>query len=746
MLILADILTISFAALGVLAILGGVLLRRGSGSTSLARDDTPTTVATRGTRIPMIIGRRRVGAVFAWAGDRFTDVKRQESGKGFGGGVSTEETTYFESGMHVLALGPCNTLHAIYDSTGQIWSGPISSDTSPSGTSIETGNSGTFRIYWGEYDQPKDSFIVGATDVNTNHPGVCYVVWNRHRNGSTPRWEQLEYDLGFACIGNALGNSEYTLDDGSSVGVNPAHAIYQLLTAPYPHGAGMDPDCIDSTSLEAMGVLMESEYIPINMLIGGEDDAATVEGAVQAILADTGHTMSHIDGRLAFLPVREASGAVPSFGSDIMQVQPRIQIASPEPRRLIYEFDDENRGYRTSDVVISTDGINSQSEAVNDNRIDLVTVTHPDIAQKVANRRSQEDLGDRQSLEFTVKRAASPISVGEQFDVAGVGRVRLTEMTYQPNGHALMAGLLESYSVPEADSAFGGEPSFIEDAAIPDLAFTFLEVPASVREGPTPRIVVFRVRANQNIAGAQIYTNADGGSFSQAGSQNTPSIGGLLESGFDAVPGTLVTGPTFEPQNDDITNILNLSNDTAEWENGRQLLVVDSEVMYLQSVTVQSETAWAASMAYSVGDYVVPSTANGLRYRAIAAGTSDSTEPTFPTTVGQTVVDNGVTWEAHRFSYQLNNVIRGQLGTTVTTHNTGSQVFIADAQTLEQIGSPAITDGVVICVKSVPFTFNRIVALADVTEFCRIIGTTERITSTGDRRVTSTADVRIAAS
>lgn len=57
-----------------------------------------------------------------------------------------------------------------------------------------------------------------------------------------------------------------------------------------------------------------------------------------------------------------------------------------------------------------------------------------------------------------------------------------------------------------------------------------------------------------------------------------------------------------------------------------------------------SPTAWAASTAYSVGDTAQPTTANGYYYRCTVAGTSGSTEPTWPTTSG-TVADGGVTWE-----------------------------------------------------------------------------------------------------
>lgn len=55
--------------------------------------------------------------------------------------------------------------------------------------------------------------------------------------------------------------------------------------------------------------------------------------------------------------------------------------------------------------------------------------------------------------------------------------------------------------------------------------------------------------------------------------------------------------------------------------------------------------AWAAGTAYLAGQIVRPSTGNGLLYRAVDDGSSHATtEPTWPTVYGESIVDNGVTW------------------------------------------------------------------------------------------------------
>ena len=69
------------------------------------------------------------------------------------------------------------------------------------------------------------------------------------------------------------------------------------------------------------------------------------------------------------------------------------------------------------------------------------------------------------------------------------------------------------------------------------------------------------------------------------------------------------------------------------------------------SRTLTVANSWAvqraASTAYVVGDVVRPASANGFLYRATNSGTTGAGLPTYPTVMGQTVVDSGVTWECY---------------------------------------------------------------------------------------------------
>ena len=59
----------------------------------------------------------------------------------------------------------------------------------------------------------------------------------------------------------------------------------------------------------------------------------------------------------------------------------------------------------------------------------------------------------------------------------------------------------------------------------------------------------------------------------------------------------------------------------------------------------QTYSTWAALTNYSVGDRRIPTVSNGYYYEVTTdAGSSAAAQPTWPTTIGTTVVDSGITW------------------------------------------------------------------------------------------------------
>jgi len=85
---------------------------------------------------------------------------------------------------------------------------------------------------------------------------------------------------------------------------------------------------------------------------------------------------------------------------------------------------------------------------------------------------------------------------------------------------------------------------------------------------------------------------------------------------------------------------------------GNVLVIADGDLVYViepdDTVTSVPLTLsnWASGTTYVAGDRVKPTTGNGFYYQAVNGGTSGSTQPTWPIYLGETVNDNGISWEA----------------------------------------------------------------------------------------------------
>lgn len=96
------------------------------------------------------------------------------------------------------------------------------------------------------------------------------------------------------------------------------------------------------------------------------------------------------------------------------------------------------------------------------------------------------------------------------------------------------------------------------------------------------------------------------------------------------------------------------------------LVLADGVYVYVitntNTVTVVPLTLsnWAASTAYTLGQRVKPTTANGFYYEVVVAGTSAGTQPTWPVYLGETKTDGGVTWVAKGYT--------NDAGTWLTSH------------------------------------------------------------------------------
>lgn len=194
-----------------LSMLAGYLIAKQNKAT--LKDDKPTTLVTRGSFITWVLGVRRVGPLFTWAGDRrFTEESSGKKGGGGGGkgGGAPKQKVWHEAGWHVLAIGPGFGLHRILNNGQAIFQGPITRESHPSGTFIDLGSEGGFFIFWGEPTQPVNTFLGNANrvGVTSRWPYHFYVLWADKRLGPSANWPLLDYEIEVRVESSNLVQSE----------------------------------------------------------------------------------------------------------------------------------------------------------------------------------------------------------------------------------------------------------------------------------------------------------------------------------------------------------------------------------------------------------------------------------------------------------------------------------------------------------------------------------------------------------
>lgn len=701
---------------------------------SFKPDDSPSTTSTVGTFIPVVVGRRLLDPIVIWDGSKERIHREQRipgassSGGGgwFGGGGSghPRTTIYKEPGAHVIAIGLGRKLYRILENGRTIWTGPITPADTPSGSLVtfsEVKQQSTFQIYWGESDQPINTYLGQSNrlGVMSRWPRYFYIVWRKKALADSATWPDLQYEAAVTCTPGTLRDSSLYLSGDYGEGINPAEALRQLLTSPFPTGAGLDPSAIDDDALQVVADLMEEEELPMCMQ-WAEESAAD---AVATILADAGIAMPYTEeGVLTFIPQRptpkdDLSG-IPVMTDDLYVGSPptrEIRHGDRGADFLQFEFQNARRRYRTWPAIIRFSGQAARNGAYAIQKSALKSVTYIRPAGQVARRTAQSALGDLSSITVEALRGLGRLIAGQKLIYDDSLYVVVSKKPVLNSAKTELELLLDTFNVEPATPPTDDQDE--EDTTTDpsaDLYFTFVQTPDN-----SDQISVLRIRDNIYMAGSTIYVaNDDEDAYYDIGDQPTAAAGGRLSNdlAFDS-DDPLEDGPIIIPSNADILDVLDLSSDEASWLAGLQLMSINDELMFLRNVTAVAEDEWPASTAVAEDDYVQPSdTSTGFRYVCVQAGTTGSTEPTWPEEEGLQVTDGTAVWETRLFSYQLHGITRGEFSTTPGTHSAGDVAFIIQMADLASLSHPLIASGNTINIKSVPYnTVHEEVDIDDIT-------------------------------
>lgn len=302
-----------------LSILAGYLLQK---TVRNPFDDKPTPLASRGSYISWFCGVRRLGYVLVWAGIRGVRKERGEGGKGdsFSG---PKQRVYVESGCHVICTGPVDELLEIESGGEKIFVGPITRVSHPSGTLIDMGKEGAFRVFWGEDDQPVNTWLGDASrlGVSSRWPGICYIEWRNRRLGPSPSWPFMSYVMVKRPTGSYLSDTDpwteptYTLDGptyGPPLSVNAGLRKLSFFGERVPLKIGdrvryAGDSTLADLDLDIVSVTRSSGFLSLQLtevIVEESITGATGDGTVQLYtrLDDDGANAAHALADMLFEP------------------------------------------------------------------------------------------------------------------------------------------------------------------------------------------------------------------------------------------------------------------------------------------------------------------------------------------------------------------------------------------------------------------------------------------------------------
>lgn len=671
---------------------------------SPVKDTKPTPLAERNAPLPFLLGRAQIAPVYLWAGSRA--IFKEKTGGGKGGGDDIEQDVYYEGGWHALCVGPAFRLHKVLENGKKIKGGPFTPESHPSGSTIVAGNKGNFELYWGEQNQPVNTYLGNASrvGVESRWPFCTYINWSRKRLGPSAIWPRMAYEVevrpfnpklvgsspwiradrtllavsfdinagghaagdpgvgyirinegkaarnklkpGYYCrisgdydamSGFGIPDGDYKILDcvysgipGKSDlylqttipaanstgtvrpfseeeddGVNAAHAIYQLLFEPFPHGRGLDPQGFDINSLEALGVLMEDEGIRTVIFSPSSDN---IDALLGQLLEDIGVMISldPVSGLYRFIPIRETSD-IAVLPEGVVTGGPieyeRIHLDLKSTTRVVFTFRDRNKDYSKMSVTIDDDGQATISGVHGADEVPMPTIGDLESATIVSLRRNQERIAAKQPYRLSASRQAKLLMPGQLFTVPelDVALICIENYLKRPGDTETSIEAFPNYYGIPASSAIisdggGAETDLLESEEA--LAIIPAEIPRSLLATPEVRMGFGIVRPHEQILGAEVYISADNSTFTQISLEQGLHIGGTFNDDLAATDVNLKTlGFEFTELGPDIASVLDLSDagQRAEWRRGRQIILTSQgEIMFLRYVTSLGGDQWRA--------------------------------------------------------------------------------------------------------------------------------------------------------
>jgi len=393
----------------------------------------------------------------------------------------------------------------------------------------------------------------------------------------------------------------FATDDGANI----AHAVAELLFAPWPLGleketSGLQP--WDLQSLEAWGAEAETLNLRASLVaVDGENADALLSGA----LIDHG-VMLPIDtlnaGQLKFQLIREPVGTIPNIPQDLFSgdaPERETLLGEPNVTKLVFKFTDRDHAFGDMTIMVKEDGAISYVEYFRARQVPIISTVNFNTASTLAEQRSQEELGGAGQFILNLSRAARELIPGNVIVVdTFADLLRVIEVKLDPLSEEVSVKVCpDYYGARRSDfvnNPGGGSSTPMEPE---EDIFRGIEVPEHLLTTEELLMVVPRLRAHEQTFDAVIHFSRDNSTYTVVGNESSVAAGGVLDDPVDINDSYYQDqGPTFEIRGPDIATVLDLTGDDLNWSMGRQIVILASgdglEICFVRKVTALSATQY----------------------------------------------------------------------------------------------------------------------------------------------------------
>jgi len=487
-----------------------------------------------------------------------------------------------------------------------------------------------FRVGSGGITVATDPCYIQYELEDASPTGNFVLVHGEGQAGTVPKWQysNLPPIVGITTIntfeqlfgiGNFTGQvCPLSVNENGYQGANGAHLLYQLMFETEPHGLGLEAACYNIESLQALGLLLDAPQEGIRSHIT-VPDSTTLDAAIQALLEELQVNLAwdSTTGKWTFVPVRRKIVADGIVEREILteELPSRRRRFGEELRtKLVYLYPNCDLRYRQDAIVISEDGRASLELREDAQKVTLYTVRDPEAAVQIGEKKSLWEFSKPTAYSVLLNRDAAVLRPGDLLDfgeLLGID-VPVRVMTVQPSTKNSVVKVIvttdpyaednissSSFVVGATSSPQESTASIVQEDAIQRL----WELPAFL--GREIQFIPLRTPATFPTAKAALYTSADGVNYTVE-AQVPYVCGGTLVLDFleDLILPVSPTnyaisqyqieeGPVIMSSNPSFADgVLSLSE--SEWASGRQMLVIDDEIMYVREFLPYGGNLWQA--------------------------------------------------------------------------------------------------------------------------------------------------------